>query len=373
MIGESSASRVGAVVKRASTIARNAIRVFTTSAPIGTTPRRAIWTLNKATLYQYTPVVPAEQRHPVPLLLIFALMNRSAILDLRPGNSFVEYMLRRGYDVYLLDWGSPGPEDTDLGMEDYVLEYIPRAIRRLKALTGAETVSVLGWCIGALLSTLYAALRPDDLRNLILLTAPLDFTRKDAIALARMTDERYLDVELLLKAHGNNMPGKMLDYGAKMLKPIENFVGSYMRLIDNLDNPKVVDAWHAMNTWVNDGIPMSGKTYRQLITDFYRQNRLMEGTLSLRGEHVDLRDLRANLLVVIGEDDHITPPCQAETVVDRVGSADKEVLRVAGGHIGIMAGSGAAKSTWPRIDGWLAARSRAPSRRGSSVAAPARH
>ena len=355
----SSTSGVGTALRRLSTMARSVVKVVTTRASIATTPRQAIWTLNKATLYRYTPVVPAEQRHPVPLLLVFALMNRAAILDLRPGNSFVEYMLKRGFDVYLLDWGAPGPEDSELGFEDYVLEYMPRAIRKVKAVSGSESFSLLGWCIGALLSTLYSALRPEEgLKNLILLTAPLDFSRKDQIALARMTDPRYLDVDLLLRAHGN-MPGELIDYGAKMLKPVENFVGSYLRLIDNLDNPKVVESWHAMNTWVTDGIPMAARTYRQLIDDHYRQNKLVEGTLVLRGEKVELRRLAANLLVVIAEDDHITPPCQSETVVDLVGSADKEVLRVPGGHIGIMAGSGAAKSTWPKIDAWLSARSRA--------------
>jgi polyhydroxyalkanoate synthase len=334
------------------------MKVATTRAPIGRTPREAIWTLNKATLYRYTPVLPAEKRHPVPLLLVFALMNRASILDLRPGNSFVEHMLQRGYDVYLIDWGAPGPEDSHLGLEDYVLDYLPRAIRKVKAVSGSGQFTVLGWCIGALLSTLYAALRPDDgLKNLILLTAPLDFTDKERISLARMTDERNFDVDRVLQAHGPNMPPELIDYGAKMLKPVENFFGSYLRLLDNLDNTKVVDSWHAMDTWINDGIPMAGATYRQLIVDFYRENRLIKGTLSLRGEPVDLGRLRANLLDVIAEDDHITPPCQSETVVDKVGSADKQALRVPGGHIGVMAGSGAAKGTWPKIDAWLAERS----------------
>ena len=102
---------------------------------------------------------------------------------------------------------------------------------------------------------------------------------------------------------------------------------------------------------------MAARTYGQLIVDFYRENRLMKGTLSLRGEKVDVANLKANLLDVIAEDDHITPPCQSETVVEKVGSTDKQVLRVPGGHIGMMAGSGAAKSTWPKIDAWLAERS----------------
>ncbi len=73
------------------------------------------------------PRVAAEKRHRVPLLLVFALINRPYILDLRPGNSFVEYLVERGYDVYLLDWGSPGPEDKNLKLDDYVLDYMVRA------------------------------------------------------------------------------------------------------------------------------------------------------------------------------------------------------------------------------------------------------
>src|ERR1039457_4126907 len=88
-------------------------RLMTTKAAIGQTPKELVWTLNKAKLYRYVPVVPPDARHRVPLLLVFALMNRPTILDLRPGHSFVEYMVGRGYDVFLLDWGVPGAEDKD--------------------------------------------------------------------------------------------------------------------------------------------------------------------------------------------------------------------------------------------------------------------
>ena len=128
-------------------------------APIAQTPKQMIWSLNKAKLYRYTPVVPEHQRHPVPLVLVFALMNRPYVLDLRPGHSFVEFMLKRGYDIYLLDWGVPGPEDKNMKLDDYILEYIPRAIQKVKTVSGAQTFSLLGWCIGAVLTTVYAALR----------------------------------------------------------------------------------------------------------------------------------------------------------------------------------------------------------------------
>ena len=327
-------------------------------AAIAQTPKQMIWSLNKAKLYRYTPVVAPEKLHPVPLLLVFALMNRPYVLDLRPGHSFVEFMVNRGYDVYLLDWGVPGLEDKHLKFDDYVLDYMPRAIRKLKSVSGSDEFSLLGWCIGAILTTLYAALRPDDgIRNLIQLTAPLDFTERDQLTFARWVDEKYFDVDKVLSAFGN-MPGEMIDYGSKALKPVENYVSNYIKLWDNLDNPQVVESWRAMNTWVTDKIPMAGGAFRQLIVDLYQNNRLMKGELMIRGERVDLAKLRANLLTVIAEGDHITPPCQSEKIGAKVGSTDKELFRVPGGHIGMMAGSGANKRTWPHIDEWLQSRSR---------------
>jgi polyhydroxyalkanoate synthase subunit PhaC len=349
-------AEVHAELTRIAERARTFNRLLTTDAKVAQTPKTVVWTLNKAKLYRYVPIVPQERRHKLPLLMVFAIMNRPHVLDLRPGHSFVEYMLKRGYDLYLLDWGAPGPEDRNLKFDDYVLEYLPRAIRKLKAVSGSDTFSMLGWCLGALISTLYASLRPDDgLKNLVLLTAPLDFTDKTAGGFSRWTTAPTFNPDKIVDAFGN-VPGEMIDYGAKALKPVENFVGNYMSLWDNIDNPKVVESWHAMNTWVRDIIPMAGAVYRQLITELYRENRLVQGTLALRGERVDLARLTANVLNVIAESDHITPPCQSEGIMPRIGSHDKELFRVRGGHIGIMAGSGAEKTTWPHIEQWLASR-----------------
>jgi polyhydroxyalkanoate synthase len=336
---------------------RTLTRVNSTRAAVGQTPKQQIWALNKTKLYRYVPVVPAEKRHRVPLLLVFALMNKPYILDLRPGNSFVEFMVKQGYDVYLLDWGAPGPEDKDMKLDDYVLDYLLRAIRKVKAVSGSEEFSMLGWCIGAILSTIYASLRPDSgLKNLVLLTAPLDFTDKKAGGFIRWVSDQDFNPEKLTDAFGN-MPGEMIDYGAKALKPVENYIGSYLMLWDNLDNSRIVESWHAMNTWVTDIIPMAGASYLQLIKEMYQENRLMTGKLVIRGEHVDVSNIRANLLNVIALADHISPPCQSETIMEKVSSKDQLLLKINGGHIGMMAGSTAAKRTWPQINEWLSVRS----------------
>jgi len=332
-------------------------KVLSTKAAIAQTPKELVWTLNKAKLYHYIPVVPVESRYPVPLLLVFAIMNRPYILDLRPGHSFVEFMVRSGFDVYLLDWGRPGLEDRGTKLDDYAMEYLPRAIRKLKHVSGAEEFSMLGWCIGALLTTIYAAMKPGDgLRNLLLLTAPLDFSNRSNLTFARWTDERYFKVEKILDAFGN-MPGEMIDYGARALKPVDNYITNYCKLWDNIENPRAVEAWHAMNTWVTDNIPMAGAAYRQLIVELYQKNALIQNQLRIKDELVDLARIRANLLTVIAAGDHITPPCQSEAILGKVSSTDKETYHIPGGHIGIMAGSSAHRTTWPHIQQWLSTRS----------------
>jgi polyhydroxyalkanoate synthase subunit PhaC len=332
-------------------------KVVNTKITIAQTPKECVWTLNKAKLWRFIPVLPPEKRHPVPLIMVFAIMNRPYILDLRPGNSFVEYMLQNGYDVYLLDWGEPGPEDKDMKYDDYVLDYMTRAIRKLKSVSGSEEFSMLGWCIGAILSTAYAALRPNDgLRNLILLTAPLDYSDK-TITFARWIQPECFNVDKVLATFGN-MPAEMINAGAKALKPIENYVMNYLKLWDNLDKPETVEAWQAMNTWVTDNIPMAGGAFRQLIEDLYRKNKLINNEWLLRGELVYLPNVRANLLTIIAEADHITPPCQSRSIVDKVSSKDKELWSIPGGHIGIMVGSAAHRVTWPHIEGWLRPRSK---------------
>ena len=103
---------------------------------------------------------------------------------------------------------------------------------------------------------------------------------------------------------------------------------------------------------------LAGGAFRQLVVDLYRNDRLMHNEWMIRGERVDLGQIKANLLTVIAEGDHITPPCQSEAIMGKVSSWDRELFRISGGHIGIMAGSGANKRTWPHIEGWLASRSK---------------
>src|SRR6266404_4116992 len=125
-------------------------------AETGQTPKEVIWTKNKAKLYHY--VSPVEKRFPVPILLVYALINRPYVLDLMPGNSLVEYLVGKGFDVYMLDWGTAGDEDKDLTFENYVLDYIARAVKKVLKTSHADELTLFGFCMGGTMSAMYAAL-----------------------------------------------------------------------------------------------------------------------------------------------------------------------------------------------------------------------
>jgi polyhydroxyalkanoate synthase subunit PhaC len=320
-------------------------------APSALTPREIVWTHRNTTLFRYRS---DERRHAVPVLLVFALINRPDIFDLRPGNSFVEHLLAEGFDVFLLDWGEPDNADADLGLEAFVLDELHWAVRETLRATAAEELSMLGWCIGGTLAAMYAALERDAVRNLILLTTPIDTTSsrytkwvgRDSFDPAAVTDV-YPSV-----------PGALIDFANKLLKPVTNYWTTYRRLWDDVyaGNDRRV-AYQAMARWIADNPSFPGRAYREWITWMYKENALVRGRVRLRGRRVDLSRIEANMLVVTAGADHIAPRDGTVAVLDLVSSADVTHLDRPGGHIGLMVGSNARHGIWPDIVEWLEQRS----------------
>ena len=324
-------------------------------AETGQTPKEVIWTKNKAKLYHYIPSV--EKRFRVPILFIYALINRAYVLDLMPSNSLVEYLVNQGFDVYLLDWGTPGDEDKHLSFENYVLDYIPRAVRKVLRYSQAEELSLFGFCMGGTMIAMYASLFPGKpLKNLILLTSPIDFSQESLGLYGFMTREQYFNPDLLVEALGN-IPGELIDTGNRLTKPVNNYVGTYVTMWDRIMNDKPMDTWLAMNKWVNDGVAFPGAAFRQWIREFYQQNKLVKGEIHLRGQRVDLSKITCPVLNIAGKKDHICTLPQAEATMHLIGSQDKEFFVLDAGHIGLLTGADARKHLWPKIRSWLEPRS----------------
>ncbi len=344
---------------------QDAFRTFTSGArtlqeamstPVGQSPRELIWQLNKTRLYRYTPLRPPEECHATPLLLVYALINKPYIFDLQPGKSLIEHLLAAGFDVYLLDWGTPGPEDAGTTFNDYAHIYLRRAVRKVLSVSGAPSLSLLGYCIGATIAAYFAAAYPDaPLRNLVLLTPPIDFSDKRANAFTVWLDQKHLNVDRLVEAFGN-IPVELIETGAKLLKPVENYLGSYVSMMERVEQGSPVEGWQAMHKWVHDGVPFAGAAFRQWSQDYIRENKLFEGAFVHEGRGVDLANITCPLLVIIATYDHIVPNQQSRSILEKVGSQDRHLEEIAAGHVGIVISRSAKTRLWPALSGWLAER-----------------
>ena len=324
----------------------------TPDAPIGQTPRDVVWTHRGTTLYRYRS---ASREHPVPVLLVFALINRPEIFDLRRGSSFVEFLLAEGFDVFLVDWGVPDEEDSEMGLAEFVCDELHWAVRETLRAAGEEELTLLGWCIGGTLCAIYCALHPAEaVRNAVLLTTPIN---PSSSLYARWVAHDEFDVDLVADRY-RAVPGAGIEWANKLMKPVTNYATTYRRLFQSiLDGKDPRLSYQAMAKWVADNPPFPARAYREWITWMYKENRLVSQRLRLRAELVDLARIEQNLLVVTAAADHIAPPDGTVPLLDLVTSEDVTHLARPGGHIGLMAGSKAKHEIWPELADWLRERS----------------
>jgi len=140
---------------------------------VGSTPHEVVYEENKLELLHYEPL--ADETHDVPLLLVYALINRPYILDLQPDKSVVRRFLEAGFDVYLVRWNEPSTLDRHLTLDHYVNVYVDNCVDEVRARSGADAVNLLGYCMGGTMSAMYAALHAEKVRNLGLLATGLYF------------------------------------------------------------------------------------------------------------------------------------------------------------------------------------------------------
>jgi polyhydroxyalkanoate synthase len=345
--------RVRRDVERNALRARNGVKLVAgiDRPKLGQTPKDLVWSSGQAQLWRYRS--DSVSLRP-PLLIVFSLVSKSYILDLQPGNSFVEHLQAAGLDVFLLDWREADERFASERLEDYADWYLPEAVRRTCEAAGSDTVNLFGYCFGGVLALLYAAHHPDaPLRSLSVMATPVDFSRFD---LGReLADEHRLPIDDLLDDNGN-VPATAVRQFFRLLKPTGE-ARQYATLLENVWNDDYVTAYQAMTGWSEDHVPFPGEAARQTLSMLVRDNAFMSDRLRLGGENVSLRDITVPVLTVLAERDHIVPEPVACPLPELVGSEDNETLRLKAGHVGLIVGRSAAKVTIPRIIEFLKARS----------------
>ncbi len=326
---------------------------FTSPAPtLGASPKDLLIQRGTMNLYHYRPMT--DEVYRVPLLLVMATTNRGYIFDMVPGQSLVEYLLKAGYDVFMLDWTPPRADEKGLTLDDYVLDFIPSAIARVQQETGEEAFTVVGYCFGGVLSLLWAALHPEaPMKNLVCFTTPVDFSRMEMFQ--AWADQRFFDVDRLVDTFGN-CPSDYLYSAFDMLRPGTRVAGN-IRLLDNLWNDEYVKSFRMFDRWASDTLPLAGEYFRETTKKLMWGNELHKGTMEVRGRKVDLAAITSPFLHVTAEHDHIVPSAASAPLIDRIGSTDKEQVTLKGGHVSLVAGGNAIKRLWPKLVDWLGERS----------------
>ncbi len=334
---------------------------------VGQTPYDVVYQRGKLSLRHYRHRDPTMRpRYPLPVLCVPPLMVKPFVFDLLPGRSLIQYLLERGFDVFLVDFGEPDAADAFVTLDDYVLDWLPTACRETCRVAASRELSVIGYCMGGLFGLMYLGVSGDRMvRNLITIGAPLDVSKMGVFAwVAKVAGGQ---VEGLAKRAGN-VPGGLSSAVFRLLTPAKN-VTRYADLFMNMWDREYVNGFDAMNQWVSQFIDYPQAAFRQFVRDFARQNQLVRGQMRFGGRPADLARVRANLLAFAGRTDQIAPAAAVRAQVEVVGSRDVSFRLVPGGHMGIFAGHSAAKLVWQPLVEWLAPRSELRPRRARAGSA----
>ncbi len=300
-----------------------------------------------ARLIHYRSTKPGAGK---PILLVASLINRYYVMDLLPELSVIALLNRRGFDVYVLDWKSPGPDGPELGFADYVDGVIPKAAKLVAARHGATGLpTVIGYCMGGTLSVMFAARHADKLRALVLLGTPVEFRLSGE--LYNLTDRRRFDADLLMDMLGN-MPPVMMQSGFKLLNPLDAF-NKITSLVRDAGDADRVRHFVALESWLDDNVAFPGGVYREYIRALYQDDLLCKRTMRIAGTPVELAKLTAPLLNVIALRDHICNPPSSKALMKLCGSTDAQVLEFDTGHIGLTTSRRSLAELWPRIADWM--------------------
>ncbi len=321
---------------------------------VGVSPKEEVYREDGVVLYRYTQAVGAPFH--IPILLVYALVNRPYVVDLQEDRSLVRNLLKLGIDVYLIDWGYPRRGDRWLTLDDYVNGYTNNCVDVVRKRHGLPQINLLGICQGGTLSLCYSALYPEKVKNLITMVTPVDFhVEGDGLLnrwVGRGNGKENIDVDLMVNAFGN-IPGEFMNLGFLMLKPFQLGVRKYLEMLDIMDNKEKLVNFLRMEEWIFDSPDQAGEAYRQFVKDFYQGNKLIKGEVRIGDKQVNLHNVRMPVLNIYAEEDHLVPPASSIALKQHIHAEDYTAQSFPVGHIGMYASGKVQQNLPPLIAGWL--------------------
>jgi polyhydroxyalkanoate synthase len=290
-----------------------------------------------------------------PILLVPPLAAPALCFDLRRGCSLIEHLVEQGRRTYLVDYGTVAFSDRRLGVEHWIDEVLPRAIRKVSEDAGGQGVQVVAWCLGGLFSLLTAADRPElPIASIVTVASPVDFTAIPLIApfrpLVAATGGHLLTpFYRLLGGAPSYVVGRVF-----WATGINKEITKPLAILRNLDDRDFLAQLEAVDHFMDNMIAYPGRTFGQLYHRFFRANDLADGELDLGGRIISLSGVRVPVLVIAGENDTIAPRRAVERLTNLLPSSPKVDFQLApGGHLGVLTGRRARATTWAHIDAFL--------------------
>ena len=318
---------------------------------VGDTPNDIVSETRLYRLLHYHSLV--KRVSSTPILVVYALVNRSYVLDLQPNKSWIRHLLMQGFDVYLLDWKSPTRMDKYVSFDDYVNSYIDDCVEIVQNNNSSDKITLHGYCMGSSMSAMYTSLHQEKIKNLVTI-APVIDTSKDTTVIANIS--KQMDIDKLVSYIGYLPPEKLYECYS-ILKPFKQGVNKYYNLVENIDNESFVQNFLRIEKWLYDTPPIAGETIKQWINDIYKKNLLVKNQFRLGTAIVNLKKINVPLLNIVAEEDHLVSPECSVPLNEVVSSEDKRLIRFHTGHVGLIASSYSQNNVLPKVGQWIKSRS----------------
>jgi polyhydroxyalkanoate synthase len=310
------------------------------------TPSKIIPMKGDFEVHHYKTSLPPKFK--TPILVVGSLINRHYILDLLPERSIIRHFQQLGFDVYATDWRMPIIKDKNMSLESYAHDYLEKAVDKVEEVTGSRNVTLFGYCWGGILSLIYSALHPENVKNLILHATPVDFGKSPTVLESWIKD---LDVKKFVKTFGN-VPSSFLNIAFILRNPLEAAL-KYHFYFSQPRSTKEIMQFFAVESWLYDSVPIIGKVFEKIINDIYKKNLLIQNKMMLGENLVDLKKITVPVLNIVGTNDDLVSAESSRTITDVVSSKDKKTIELPTGHVGLCISRTAHKKLWPEVGKWL--------------------
>jgi len=302
---------------------------FQVGGNIGTAEGEVVYRNRMFELIQYAP--QTEKVHQTPIILFPPWINKFYILDLKPANSMIRWIVDQGYTLFVVSWVNPDARYADTGLEDYIEEGYLTAIDEVKAITGEKKVNAVGYCIAGTTLSLTLSLmkkRGDtSVKSATFFTTLTDFEDQGEFQVF-LTDDFVDAIEDEVSEHGY-LDSFYMSRTFSFLRSTDLIYKPAVRSYMLGQTPPAFDLLY----WNGDGTNLPGKMAVEYLRFLCQKNKLAEGTIELCGETLSLKDVTVPLCAIACETDHIAAWKASYAGVRAMGSKKKSFILSESGHI----------------------------------------